>query len=205
MIVIAILGIFMISIGYLMQNTQLDQEKAMRFAGIVYDHIRDARQDMIIGRGTQTGTTGDMVYIPSQARIIEFFGTWEVNIKYIPLASLSAPGSPPEQLLQVYEHPFLDNEREYVIHRYEISTSPLTQSWALPAGAVWEPVNRMKLIFAGAWNVSRIEIDSWIVGVSWPVRSYRITLGYKNFVRYIVGDVLSGFAEVHNTQPDLDP
>ncbi len=73
MIVIGIIGIFFVAIQQLTQNTNLDQERTVRFAELIHDTIRDTRNDMVIGRGVLTGeTTSEQTFIPTAQKSLVF-------------------------------------------------------------------------------------------------------------------------------------
>ncbi len=50
MIVIALIGIFFTMTSYMTQDVRIYQNKAERLANSIYDTIRTARNNMIIGR-----------------------------------------------------------------------------------------------------------------------------------------------------------
>ena len=50
MIVIALIGLFVTTVSYMNQDARIDQTRAERLANTVYDQIRSARNNMIIGK-----------------------------------------------------------------------------------------------------------------------------------------------------------
>lgn len=50
MIVIALIGIFFMMTSYMSQDVRIYQTKAERLSNVIYDVIRTARNNMIIGR-----------------------------------------------------------------------------------------------------------------------------------------------------------
>lgn len=84
MIVLGIISMLFVITSRLLQNSESDQEKAMRFAELISDVIRDARQDMIIGRGAASGIT-TMVPLTKKTLTFDTSGTGTFTLSYTPL------------------------------------------------------------------------------------------------------------------------
>lgn len=50
MIALALIGLFIVAASYMNRDTRIDQTRAERLSNIVYDQIRTARNNMIIGK-----------------------------------------------------------------------------------------------------------------------------------------------------------
>lgn len=55
LIVIALIGLFFTATTYLTRDVRVDQKNAERLSNQIYDIIRNARNNMVIGRGVFTG------------------------------------------------------------------------------------------------------------------------------------------------------
>ncbi len=85
MIVIGILGILFSAVQIFSNNAEIYQQRADRLAGLVYDTIRDARQDTIIGRGVLSGeitTPHDATYIRAENRQVFFSSNIQFSTHY---------------------------------------------------------------------------------------------------------------------------
>ncbi len=65
MIVIAIIGILVLAAMSLVNSQNTKQQRAIRFAELIEDTITRAKQDMVIGRGSWSGTTDKKIMIPN--------------------------------------------------------------------------------------------------------------------------------------------
>jgi prepilin-type N-terminal cleavage/methylation domain-containing protein len=54
-IVLSLIGVFFTATTYLTRDVRIDQKNAERLSNQIYDIIRNARNNMVIGRGVFTG------------------------------------------------------------------------------------------------------------------------------------------------------
>jgi len=180
MIVIGIIGIFFVVVQQFTQNTNIDQERATRFAELIHDTIRDTRNDMVIGRGVLTGANeDDKTFIPTAQKRLAFSES-EFSLQYIP------SGGTTLQVETRWEHPFIDHDPLYKIASIQTSTGIVGSDGKLSGGA-WDDTPDLILIFDPQGRVSLSGST-----ISADARTYRIEVEYKQFVRYIVGSAVTG-------------
>ena len=179
MIVITLLGLFFAATTYMNQDARIDQTRAERLSNTVYDQIRTARNNMIIGKWVLSGGTTNLIVTTERVVTISATGvtTWY---------TYGTSSTDIEARLSV---PFFDNDPQYTISDIAISSGSLD----IPDTT---GVTVAYITYRANWDVI---IAASKGGVTIPlssIRSLRIQTGYGNFSRYVTVDRVSGITEI---------
>lgn len=181
MIVVAILWILFSATQIFSNNAEIYQQRADRLAGLIYDTLRDARQDAIIGRGALSGTTE---FVPTSARFVNFASTGTFSQGYYDTDNQTYTG-------QTWNVPFLDWDSFYALAGFYTSTGGVDDP-----SASWESTGSISFLFWSGGNL--LQINHLPLG---KIRSYVITIEYRWFRRYIIGDAIIGNLETRIQNP----
>ena len=122
MIVMALMGLFFAATSYLSRDPRIYQSNAERLANSAYDMIRNARNNMIIGRGVLSGSS-TMVVTTERTITVSSTG---ITSSY--LYGMSGTGTEASFL-----SPFYDNDAQYIISDIAVSSggmlNGLVPSW----------------------------------------------------------------------------
>ncbi len=110
MIVMALMGLFFAATSYLSRDPRIYQSNAERLANSIYDTIRNARNNMIIGRGVLSGST----MVVTTERTITVSSTGIIS-SYL----YGTNGSGTEVF---FRSPFYDKDSQYVISDISVSS-----------------------------------------------------------------------------------
>lgn len=189
MIVIVLIGIFFTMTSYMTNNTRAYQTKAERLANEIYETIRSARNNMIIGRGVLSGSTTMVV---TTQRTITVTNTWLITTyKY------NTTNTGTERTLV---SPYYDNDIQYKITDIAVS------SWGILNGNVplWD---RTGATLSSVGIIISPNSDITMTGagtplITTPIRTIKITAGYGGFEQSIVIDRVSGTVETRKSSED---
>ena len=188
MIVIVLIGIFFTMTSYMTNNTRVYQTKAERLANDIYDTIRSARNNMIIGRGVLSGST----MVVTTQRAITITSTWLITTyKY------NTTNTGTERSLV---SPYYDNDIQYKITDMAIS------SWGILNGNVplWDrtgsTLTSIGIIISPNSDISMTGAGA--PAITTPIRTIKVTAGYGGFEQSIVIDRVSGTVETRKSSED---
>ena len=189
--VIAIMWIMAVAISYFANDTRASQLNAERLASKIYDTVRLARNNMIIGRGVFTG--GALVVTNQRNLIVSSTG---ILITYWYGTNTGVELTMPA--------PFINNDTNFVISDISVS------SGGISGGVVpeWD--------YTGATNATiTLNPSSDIVisansNLGTPIvytapasiRTLKITAGYKWFEESVVIDRVNGTVEIKKSTED---
>ncbi|NRH20495.1 prepilin-type N-terminal cleavage/methylation domain-containing protein [Candidatus Gracilibacteria bacterium] len=177
MIVVALIGLFFAATSYMNRDVRVYQNKAERFAGYIYDQIRTARNNMVIGRGVLSGGT---ISIVATSRKISISNTGITSIYEHPTGT----GMEAELL-----PPFFESDPLYIISDIAISSGGMTNVGTIPA---WDQTGATSadIILSGTG------IRLFVSGAINPIRTLMITTGYAGFKRSVLVDRVTGTVEI---------
>lgn len=110
MIVVALIGIFFTATSYLNRDVRVYQSRAERLTNYIYDTVRSARNNMLIGRGVMSG--GIERVITTERKIT-------ITATGITTSYVYPTGTGNETELP---HPFFDSDPLYIITDIAAST-----------------------------------------------------------------------------------
>ncbi len=175
-VVIAIIGLLIVAIANLINSQNTKQQRAIRFAELTEDIITGAKQDMIIWRGSQSGSAPDVTMIPNTYRLV-IVSTGSIESKYLPKGETAGN----EKNKKIYKRPFLEWDRNYIIEKIQTSSGRIQTNDTLPNWKGWTDTDTLTIQFGNNGTMS--------LGGS---VSFMITIEYEGFRRYVVGDTVSG-------------
>ncbi len=189
MIVIALIGIFFTMTSYMSQDVRVYQSKAERFANAIYDMIRMARNNMIIGRGVLSGST----LVVTTKRVIDISSNGVfTNYTY----GTTSTGSETKLVF-----PFLDADPLYKINDISVS------SGGLIAGGVplWDHTGAMSAAITISPNSDIVITGTSSTNTSISsstIRTLKVTAGYNGFEESVVIDRVTGTVETRTSSQD---
>lgn len=184
MIVIAILGLLYAAMSSFNANSSISQQKVDNFARTVSDMIRDTQQDMLLGKINPNLTD-------VQSRDIVIKKTVANNSDGIKKTAIGTTPTNTNIELE-YKFPFFDGDKFYIISWIEVSSQALGNNF-LNSKTVditsqsmnWTPVTELKIDFFPGGKVKTTSTP-----ITTPILSYKITLDYKWFKKYIFWDAV---------------
>ena len=179
MIVIALIGLFVTTVSYMNQDARIDQTRAERLANTVYDQIRSARNNMIIGKWVLSGATTSFIIADERVVMISATG---VTTSYAYNSSYTGTETR-------FPAPFFDSDPRYVISDIAISSGSLDTP-------DMTGVTIATITYRASWDIIIAASKGWVMIPSSSIRSLRIQTGYGNFSRYVTVDWVSGITEV---------
>lgn len=192
MVVIALLGIFFYMIGFMTNNTGTHQTRAERLATGIFDMMRSARNNMIIGRGVFSGwvVAGSGLVVTSRREVVAT--KTGVLTKYW----YNITGTGIESSLV---SPYYDNDPVYTITDLAISSGGI-----IPGAMTWDKtgstVSSISVIFL---TNNQIEMTGTVVpAYSGPIRTIKITAWYGEFEQSILVDRITGTIEQRKSGED---
>lgn len=185
MIVLALIGLFFVMTSYMTSDPRINQTRTERLANTVYDQMRTARNNMIIGRWVLSGST---TLVVTTQRDVTITSTGVVTT-YI--YNGSSTGTETRLVT-----PFFDNDPLYKITNIAVSSGALVP-WAL----IWD---RTFPTLTGATITIKPNSDIAISSTPafTPIRMLKITLGYGNFEQSVIIDRVSGIVEIRKAIED---
>ena len=185
MIVLALIGLFFVMTSYMTSDPRINQTRTERLANTVYDQMRTARNNMIIGRWVLSGTT---LVVTTQRNITI------TNTGIVTSYTYNSTSTGTETRLVT---PFFDSDPLYKITNIAISSGALVP-WALN----WDLTGS---ILTGATITIKPNSDIDIVSTPTspsPIRLLKVTLGYGNFEQSVIIDRVSGIVEIRKAIED---
>ena len=163
------------------RDVRIDQTRAERLANIVYDQIRTARNNMIIGRWVSSGST----LVLTTERTISLSATG-VTTSY----TYGSAYTGVESRLSV---PFFDNDPKYAISDISVSSGSIIPG--VSATLDMTGITLATIVYRAKWDIIIAAWKAW-VAISTPIRTLRIQTGYGNFSRYVTVDRVTGITEI---------
>ncbi len=187
MIVMALMGLFFAATSYLSRDPRIYQSNAERLANSIYDTIRNARNNMIIGRGVLSGST----MVVTNERTITVSSTG-ITSSY--LYGMSGTGTE-----ESFPSPFYDNDAQYIISDIAVSSggmlNGLVPSWdhtgATIASIIVKPNSDI--------TITAIKGGTPIVST---IRTLKLTASYAGFEQSVVIDRVTGTIEIKKSSED---
>ncbi len=183
MIVIAILWLFFVAVSYMNRDVRIDQTRAERLANTLYDQIRSARNNMIIGKWVASGATSSLIIADERSVIVSATG---ITTSY-------AYGSAYTGVESRLSVPFFDNDPKYQISDISVSSGSITPG--VSATLDMTGITMATIVYWANWDIIIAASKAWVV-VSTPIRTLRIQTGYGNFSRYVTVDRVTGITEI---------
>ncbi len=183
MIVIALLWLFFVTTSYMNRDVRIDQTRAERLANSVYDQIRSARNNMIIGKWVSSGGTSSLIIADERT----------VTISATGITTSYAYGSAYSGVESRLSTPFFDNDAKYSISDISISSGSITSG--VSANLDMTGITMTQIVYRANWDIIIAAQKGWVI-VSTPIRMVRIQTGYGNFSRYVTLDRVTGITEV---------
>jgi prepilin-type N-terminal cleavage/methylation domain-containing protein len=190
-IVLALIGLFFTATTYLTRDVRVDQKNAERLSNQVYDIVRNARNNMVIGRGVLSWS----VMVVTKQREVSVSNT---GITVVYQYWVSGTG-----IESSVVSPFFDNDSKYQITDISISSGGIqsdnTYLWdytgATSATITFNP-NSEIVIAAIKWGVP--------IWFTLPVvtRTIKVTSGYGAFEQSVIIDRITGTVETRRSNED---
>ena len=186
MIVIALIGGFFVMTSYMTQDVRIYQNKAERLANGIYDTIRTARNNMIIGRWVFSWAT--MVVTTQRAITI-------TNTGIITSYTYNTTSTGTEVSLVV---PFFDNDLKYAITEIAVS------SGGISAGVVpsWDQTGATSVTITISPNSDIAISVSPVPSPAVTIRTLKVTAGYAGFEQSVIIDRVTGTVETRKSSQD---
>ncbi len=186
LVVIALIGLSLVATTYLSKDSRIYQVNAERLANNIYDTMRLARNNMIIGRWVFTGGT---LVVALQRDIVVTPTSIVTNYKY------AGNNSGVESSLAV---PFFDSDSRYQITDISVSSGWLTNgvvpSWdhtgATDATVSITPDSTMQISANSGWIPSS------------AIRTLKITAWYAGMEQSVIIDRANGTIEIKKSGED---
>lgn len=185
MIVLALIGLFFVMTSYMTRDVRINQTRAEKLANAVYDQIRSARNNMIIGRWVLSGGT---TLVVTTQRNIDITATGVVT-SY----TYNSTSTGTETRLVT---PFFDSDPLYKITDIAVSSGALV-AWALNWDLTGSTITGATIAIS---QNSDITISS--LPASSSIRLLKITLGYGGFEQSVIIDRVSGIVEIRKAIED---
>ncbi len=191
MIVIAIIGILIAAMSSFNVDAGISQQRVEKWANEISDMIRDAQQDAVLGK------VGDASNIENGERIVDF--VLGASSEYNYFLSWTTSGRSATRNLLPWWKKWISSEgiewdKNYAIEKIEVSPDQLFINSNNTSNKVtWKDATKLELFFQ--WNNRSAKADT---SISYTIASYRITLKYKDFRRYIYGSVYSWNIDIKN-------
>ena len=186
MVVITLIGLFFVITSSLTKDTRSYQTNAERLANTVYDAIRGARNNILIGRWTLSWTS----LITVTERTVMISNTW-ITTKYF--HDITSSGTESTKLF-----PFFDKDKSYRISNIAIS------SWGIINGVVplWD--NSGMTLVSIIMNASSDTITMTTIPAPSiaNIRTLKITAEYLWFEQSVVIDRVTGAIEMRKSTQD---
>ncbi len=179
MIALALIGLFIVAASYMNRDTRIDQTRAERLSNIVYDQIRTARNNMIIGKWVFSGATTSLIIADERVVTVSSTG---VSTNY---AYGTAYTGTETRLVA----PFFDSDPKYQISDIAISSGSLDTP-------DMTGVTMAMITYRANGDIIIAASKNWVSVLSSSIRSLRIQTGYGNFSRYVTVDRVSGITEI---------
>lgn len=182
-IVLVLIGLFFVMTSYMTRDPRINQTRTERLVNTVYDQIRTARNNMIIGRWVASGA----ILVVTTQRSIDITSTGVVT-NYI--YSTTSTGTETRLVT-----PFFDRDPLYKITNIAVSSGVM-----LPGALNWD--------ISGATNASITISSNSDVSLSsipaspYPIRLLKVTLGYGDFEQSVIIDRVSGIVEIRKAIED---
>ena len=183
MIVIALLWLFFVATSYMNRDVRIDQTRAERLANTVYDQIRIARNNMIIGKGVSSGGTSSLIIADERTITLSATG---ITTSY-------AYGSSYTGVESRLSAPFFDNDPKYAISDISVSSGSIIPGVSVTLDMTG--ITMATIVYRFNWDII-IAASKAGVAVSTPIRTLRIQTGYGNFSRYVTVDRVTGITEI---------
>lgn len=188
-IVLALIGLFFTATTYLTHDVRIDQKNAERLSNQVYDIIRNARNNMVIGRGVFTGWS---MVVAKQREI--FVSNTGIIVGYQLTSGTGIESSLPS--------PFFDNDSRYQITDISISSGGIQANGTY----LWDYTGATSATITINPNSDIVIAATWatIVAYTLPVttRTLKITSGYGTFEQSVIVDRITGTVETKRSNED---
>lgn len=180
MVVVVIMGLFFVVISQFTQNSNIQQTNVDRLANHIYDSIRGARNNMLIGRGIFSWST----LIATDRRIISIS-----NAKIDTIYESSSHTGIENSLLW----PFYDNDANFRISDISVSSNPMLNDQTI----TWDytGVTSAQIIVSPTADMTITAIKGWS-GITTPVNTMRITAHYNGFEKSVMLNAPMGKVEL---------
>ncbi len=182
-IVLVLIGLFFVMTSYMTRDPRINQTRTERLVNTVYDQIRTARNNMIIGRWVASGA----ILVVTTQRSIDITSTGVVT-NYI--YNTTSTGTETRLVT-----PFFDRDPLYKITNIAVSSGVM-----VPGALNWD--------ISGATNASITISSNSDVSLSsipaspYPIRLLKVTLGYGDFEQSVIIDRVSGIVEIRKAIED---
>lgn len=184
MIVIALIGLFLAMTSYMTQDVRIYQTKTERLVNSIYNTVRTARNNMIIGRWVFSGSS----LVVTTLRTLEITATGILtNYTY----NTTSTGTEARLVT-----PFFDSDPLYKITNIAASSGALVP-WALS----WDSSGTITRATMTISPNSDIAIST-IPASPATIRMLKITAGYGNFEQSVIIDRVSGTVEIRKAIED---
>ncbi|MBX9809796.1 prepilin-type N-terminal cleavage/methylation domain-containing protein [Candidatus Gracilibacteria bacterium] len=181
LIVIALIGILASAISYFTYDSRIPQTNAERLANKIQDTIKNARNNMLLGRGIYSGSQ----LIPTDQRII--------SIKGGEITTTFAYNNTATGVENSLKYPFYDNDGQYQIADISVSSGIVINNYSM----TWDHTGITDALITvesnGDLDIRAIKGGSPIMI---PINTIRITAGYQGFEGSVILDRLTGRSEV---------
>jgi prepilin-type N-terminal cleavage/methylation domain-containing protein len=183
MIVLALIGLFFVMTSYMTRDPRINQTHTERFVNTVYDQIRTARNNMIIGRWVASGA----ILVVTTQRSIDITSTGVVT-NYI--YNTTSTGTETRLVT-----PFFDSDPLYKITNIAVSSGVI-----VPGALNWDVSGATNAAITISSN-SDVSLSS-IPASPYPIRLLKVTLGYGDFEQSVIIDRVSGIVEIRKAIED---
>ncbi len=180
MIVILLMGLFFVVTSQFSNNSNIQQTNVDRLTNNIYDSIRNARNNMLIGRWVLSGSN----LIATDRRVISI-STSGISTTY---SSITNTGTESTLIW-----PFFDNDSRYKIS--DISVSSSTMLSGQPITWNYTGVTSVQIIVSPTADMT-ITAIKWWSGITTPISTVRITASYDGFEKSIMLNTTMGKVEV---------
>jgi hypothetical protein len=173
MIVIALIGMFVSMTMYFIRDTRIAQTRAERLTNQIYDIIRTARNNMVIGRGVLSGST------------LVVTNTRSVNISSTGVLVTFQNGSQSGTEIS-FLSPFFDNDADYKISNIAVSSGAVLDG----VTPIWDQNNlqSIRLQIFPNMNIVTTATGSTGTPISTPIRTIKVTSAYATFEKSVILD-----------------
>lgn len=182
------MGLLFAATSYLTHDPRIHQSNAERLANNVYNMVRNARNNMIIGRGVLSGTT----MVVTEQRIISISTNTGITSSF---SGTNGTGTEVSFLI-----PFYDNDTHYIISDISVSSGGMLNG-SVP---LWDNTGATTALITVNPNadISITAAKLWSPILTPPIRTLKVTAWYDWFEQSVLIDRVTGTIEIKRSNED---